>query len=102
VCVESVHALLPGPLARLHPLDGVVERLRPQAAWAGLSVAAALDQPGALEHLQVTRDRGQADRERLGQLVDRRLAVREPGEDRAARGIGEGGEREVELVGRDV
>ena len=80
-------------------LDGIVERLRPQTARARLPLAAALDQPGALEHLEVTRDRGQAHRERRGQLVDRRLPLREPREDRAARGVGEGGEGEIELVG---
>ena len=65
VRVEPVHPPLPRPLARLHPLHRLVERLRLHAARPPLRLAAADDQPRALEHLQVARDRGQADRERL-------------------------------------
>ncbi len=35
---------------------------------------------------------------RRGELVDRRLAVRQPGEDRPPRRVGEGGERETEPI----
>lgn len=46
-------------------------------------------------------DRLQADGERIGELVHSDLAVlREPREDCATSGVGEGRERGVELVGR--
>src|SRR4051812_30007178 len=102
VCVEPVHACLPGLLARLHPRHRVVERLGLQPAGAPLRLAAADDEAGALEHLQVARDRGEAHRERLGELVDSRLALGQAGQDLPPRGIGEGGEREAEGVGRHV
>src|SRR5437867_11677499 len=46
--------------------------------------------------------RRQAHREWLRQLVHGRLALGEAGQDRAARRIGESGEREAELVGWHV
>ena len=57
------------------------------------------DQTGALEHLQVLRDRLQAHRERLGQLVDGRLA---PPAVRGSLGgwIGERRERAAEFIDR--
>jgi hypothetical protein len=63
-----------------------------------LRLAAADDQSGALEPLQVARDRRQAHRKGLSELVDRRLALGESGEDRPARRIGERGEREATMV----
>src|SRR4051812_22930754 len=102
VRVESVHPGLPRPLARLHPLHCLVERLCLQPARSPLSVPAADDQSGALEHLEVARDRRQAHREGLRQLVHGRLALGETGDDRAARRIGQSGEGEAELVGRHV
>src|SRR3954452_3203751 len=102
VSVESVHAGLPGALARLHPVDRLVEGVGLHAARPQLGVAAARDQSGALEHLEVARDRRQAHRERLRQLADGRLALRQAGQDRAARRVGERGEGEAELVGLHV
>src|SRR5918999_1651008 len=49
VRVESVHPRLPRALARLHPLDGLVERFGLQAARPPLRLAAADDQARALE-----------------------------------------------------
>src|SRR3954454_9137327 len=63
VRVEPVHPPLPCPLSRLHPRDRAVERLGLHAARPPLRLAAADDQARALEHLQVPRDRGQADLE---------------------------------------
>src|SRR5207247_11100236 len=54
------------------------------------------------EDLEVTRDRRQAHRERLRQLVHGRLALGEAGQDRPARRVGKCGEGEVELVGWHV
>src|SRR4051794_4430928 len=102
VRVEPVHPRLPGPLARLHPCHRVVERLGLHPARPPLRLAAAGDQPGALEDLEVARDRRKAHVKRRGDLVDRRLALGQAGEDRPARGVGEGGERLAELVGRHL
>src|SRR5215208_8307766 len=99
VRLEAVHPALPSALARLHPLHGLVERLGLHPARAPLRLAAADDQPCPLEHLQVARDRRQAHRERLRQLVHGRLALGETRQDRAACRIGESGEGEAELVG---
>src|SRR3954449_11870960 len=100
--VELVHALLPRPLARLHPRHRVVERVGLNPARSPLRLAAADDQACALEDLQVARDGREADVERLGELVDGRLPLREARQDLAARRVGEGGEREAELVGRHL
>src|SRR3954447_20376100 len=99
VRVESVHACFPRLLPRLHPLDGLVERVGLQAARAPLGLLAANDQARALEHLEMPRYRGQAHLERLRQLADRRLALGQAREDGATRGIGEGGEGSAEVVG---
>jgi hypothetical protein len=63
-----------------------------RAARPALGVPAARDEAGALEHLEVPRNRGKADLERLGQLGHRRLAIGQAREDCEAHGIGEGGE----------
>ena len=81
VGVESVHPALPCPLARLHPVHCLVERVGLHPARSPLGLAAADDQAGSFEHLQVARDRGQAHREGLGELVDGGLALGEAGEE---------------------
>jgi hypothetical protein len=48
-------------------------------------------QPGGLEHLEVLRDGGSADRQLAGELADRARAVGEALEDRAPRRIAERG-----------
>jgi hypothetical protein len=52
VCLEPVHACLPGAGPLLHPHDGVVKRCGPQAVVPPLRLAASGDQPGPLEDLQ--------------------------------------------------
>jgi hypothetical protein len=69
------------------------------ARGAPLRFPPARDQTRALEHLQVPRNRGQTDRERLGDLVDGGLALGQVREDRAPRGVGKRGERAGEVVG---
>ena len=53
VDVEPVEAGVPEGAVALHPLGGLPQRPGLEAARAPLGVAAARDQPGALEHLQV-------------------------------------------------
>src|ERR671914_2331640 len=99
---EPVHPGLPRPLARLPPLNRLVERVGLQPARPPLSLPAADDQSRALEHLEVARDRRQAHRERLRQLLDGRLALGETGQHGAARRVGESGEGQAELIGWHV
>ena len=65
-----------------------------EATWSPLLLATLTDEAGALEHLQVLGDRRQRHlaQERLGEIRDTRLTVRQAREDRAPGGIGEGGE----------
>src|SRR5205807_6108677 len=70
---QAVEALVPEPAVPLEPFGGVLQRRRAEARGSKLRRAAALDQAGALEHPEVLRDRLDADRKRLRQLVHRRL-----------------------------
>ncbi len=58
---------------------GVAKRRRLQPRGPQLRGAAARDQAGALEHLEVLRDRLHADRERLGELAHGRLSLGQAG-----------------------
>src|SRR5581483_4296559 len=90
--VEAVEALLPEPAIALEPFVDFLERQRLDAAGPPLRLAAAADQPGALEHLEMLGDGGAADVEWRGELGDRGLPQRQAGEDRPARGVGQRGE----------
>src|SRR2546423_7026649 len=83
--VESVHPVLPRPLARLHPVHRFVERVGLQPAEPPLSLPAAYDQSCALEALEAARDRRQAHGERRRQPLDGRLALGEAGLGRTSR-----------------
>src|SRR5687768_3443456 len=97
--LHAVEAYVPEAAVPLQPLRCVPERLAAQPRRPQLRGAGALDETGALEHAQVLRDGLDAHRERLRQLADRRLAVGQAREDRAARRVGERGEGPAELVG---
>src|SRR5918999_1965935 len=98
--LEPVEAVFPERTILLEPLDGVLEGRRAQPRGAKLRRAAPRYGPRLLEHLKVLGDGLHADRERLGELVDGGLALREPSEDLPARRIGERREGGAELVGR--
>src|SRR5436190_13449543 len=90
VIVEPIEAALEElPVAR-QPAGGVLERTPAQPGRPPLGGPPAGDEPGVLEHLQVLRDGLHGHGERLRELVDGRLPVDEPLEDRPARGVGEG------------
>jgi len=57
------------------------------------------DESRLFQDLQVLRDRGERDVERLRELGDSELAERESSQDRAPRRIGERAERPVEGLG---
>src|SRR5712692_3941577 len=99
VAVQLVEALLPVAPVVLDPVGDVLERIRLKPAGPPLRLAAALDQPGALEHFQVLGHGGEAHVEGLGQFQDRGFARGEAREDRAPRGIGESGEGRAEAIG---
>jgi hypothetical protein len=54
------------------------------------------EQAGLFEHAQVPGDRGSRDLEGLGEIAHGRLGLRQAGEDRPARRVGEGRESPVE------
>ena len=84
------------------PVVDILEGLGSDPAGPPLRLAAARDEPGTLQHLQMLGDRGKAHRERLGQLRHRRLARGESGQDRPPRGIGQRRERRVQVVRRHL
>jgi len=96
--VEPVEALGPELAVARQPLGRVAQRLGPEVAEPDGRLAAARDQPGLLEHLEVPRDGGLGHRERRGELGDAGLSALEPREDRAAGRIGERTEDCVELL----
>src|SRR5205807_7719931 len=98
VIVEPVEAALEELPVALQPAGGVLERTPAQPGRPPLGGPPAGDEPGVLEHLQVLRNGLHRHGERLRELVDGRLPVDEPLEDRPARGIGESREGATELV----
>src|SRR5205085_10705823 len=97
--VELLEVGLPMLAVALEPRAGLGERLRDEAARSALGVAAARDQAGLLQHLEVARDGRLRHREPRGELHHRSLAAGEAREDRPARRIGESGEGGVEAIG---
>src|SRR5262245_17209983 len=100
VHLELVEASLPDVAIALRPLGDLLERARLDPAGPPLGLAALGDEARALQHAQVLGDAGQAHVERLRQLRDRALALGQARQDGPPGGIGEGGERGAEGVGR--
>jgi hypothetical protein len=103
VTLEAIEAQLPDRAVLLEPCGDAAQRRALDPGRAQLCGSSTRDQAGALEHLQVPRDRLHAERERLGELVDRDLAlISEARQDRPARGIGKRREGQAELIGCHV
>src|SRR5829696_439087 len=100
ISVEPIEALFPKPAVVLDPVRRVFQRARLQPRRAPLRFAAARNQAGALQYLQVLRHGGSADVERLCQFGDGSFAQGEPCEDGAPRRVGEGRERRAKAIGR--
>src|SRR5262249_31640005 len=100
VILQAIEPLLPEPAVFLEPVFDALQRVELDPAWPPLRLAAARDQAGMFQHLEMPRDRRAADVERLGQLRNRGLAKRQPGQNRPPRRVGEGLERGAEVVGR--
>src|SRR5579872_1467460 len=70
-----------------------------QPARSALGVAAAADQAGLLQHVEVLGHRRAGHGERLCQFAHRRLAERQPRQDRPAGGVGERRKGVREMIG---
>ncbi len=84
------------------PHGGVLHGSGDETAAAEPTLSRAGEEPGGFKHSQVLRDGGERDIEGAGQLGDRRLSLREPGENCSPRGIRQSGERCIERPFRIV
>src|SRR5215472_8570996 len=92
VVVHPVETGVPdGPVA-FGPSRDLLEWRSVQGARSVLGSLTPHHQPGLFQHLDVFRDGRKSHLERLGELVDGRLALCQTSEDRSPRRIGQGGE----------
>src|SRR5258708_6635579 len=96
---SEVEAVLPERAITLDPLRDTPKRSCLKPARPPLCLAAAADQAGPFENLEMLRDRGWADRERVGQLFHRGLAQCETRQNRAARWVRESCKGGAERIG---
>src|SRR5438477_9701186 len=96
--VEALETLVPEAPVFPHPFGSLLQAASLEAAWPPLRIAALRDQAGALQHFQVFGDAGETEVERLGQLRDRGLPLCKTGQDRSPGGMGEGCERDAEVI----
>jgi hypothetical protein len=80
----------------------IFHRLSGQPAAVYAAIDFTVQQPRGFQHPQVLGNRGQRHGKRLGQFRDHRFAVRQPRQDRSARGIGQRAERGIEYAVRIV
>src|SRR5262245_55422554 len=99
VLAQPVESLLEVAAVLLDPLGDVAQPVGLEATRAPLRLAALLDQPRALQHLEVLGDCGQAELERSRQLPDGRLALGQPSKNRSAGRVGERGKGCAERIG---
>jgi hypothetical protein len=102
VVLQPVKALFPEPAVLLYKIGDLVQRFRLQSAGPPLRLAAARDQAGALQHLEVFGNGGSGHFEWRGELRDRCLARGETCKDRAASRVGECGEGGAEVIKRHL
>src|SRR5438093_4606100 len=95
---QAIEALLPELAITLHPVGGFLETLRLEPARPPLRVATARDEAGTLQHFEVLGDGWKRYVERLCQLRDRGLALREAGEERPPRRISESPKCDAQVV----
>jgi len=90
VDVESIEAGAPEPSQVSHPRVRIVKRRSVETAGSPLGPAGARDQAGVFEHLQVTRDSGKTDVERLSKLGDGCISSSQTLQNPSSGGIGQG------------
>src|SRR5688572_1188200 len=100
IVLEPIEAVLPQAAVVLEPVVRVPERAWLEAARAPLCGAPARDETGALQHLEMLGDGGEADVEGLRQLRHRRLPQRQPRQDRPPGRVGQRRKRRGEAVRR--
>lgn len=100
ILVQAIEALIPNPAIALDPLGDLLERASLEPAWPPLRPAAACDQSGALQYLEMLRNSGEGRVEGLGQFLDRGFTRSEARKDRAPSGVGQGPEGGAEALGR--
>jgi hypothetical protein len=88
VGIQALETLLPVRSVLADPLRDLPQGPRPQPSWPPLRLAPTLDETSPFQDAQVLGDRGLGQRERRGQVLDRRLAGGEACEDRPSGGIG--------------
>jgi hypothetical protein len=98
--VQAFEALLPMPPVLADPVGDVPEWCRAEPAWPPLRLTPLFDESGALEDLEVLRDRREAEVEWSSELGHRCLPLCEPGQDRPTSRVRqgrEGGAQDVRL-----
>src|SRR6266849_735228 len=98
VLVELVEPFGPGPAVLFDPSGCRVERCPLEMTRPELRIPGPRDKAATLEHLEVLGDAGKGHRERRRQLIYRGIAPRQAVHDRPARGVSQGGERQVQSV----
>src|SRR6187397_1494273 len=96
VGVQSFEALFPMAAVLTHPIGDLPQRPRLQSTRSPLRLPSLLDETRLLEHAEVLGDCRLAHVEGCGEVLDRRLALGEAGQDRAPRRVREGGECRAE------
>src|SRR4029079_11539012 len=97
---QAVEVAVPEFAVVLEPYGGSLERLGVEMAGPPLRLAAARNETGVFEHLEVLRNRRKAHVVRLGEFGDRRITDRQARKNAAARRIGEGCKRGTEGICR--
>jgi len=92
VLLELVESFPPDLPVPLNPFDGGVQWRRLEPAGPVLGVAASVINLAPSSTFKCFETACRLNVKGLGELVDRSLPARQPGEDRPAGGIGEGGE----------
>ena len=98
VIVEAIEAGFQVPTVLGDPRGHVAQPFRLEPAWPPLRLPSLLDEPGPLEHLEVLRDRREAQVERRRQLRNRGFSIGESRQNRSPGGIGQGRERRAERI----
>src|SRR3954471_314392 len=100
VFIEAVEALLPIVPVVIEPVGRLLEWARLQPARPPLRLAAADNQSGAFQHLEMFGNPRSGHLERLGEFIHRSFPERKPRQDRTPCRIGEGGEDVAQGIGR--
>src|SRR6478609_8278018 len=97
--IKAIETLLPIASVAFHPCGDVLERGGFQSAWAPLCLAAARDEAGMFQYLQVPGYCGKGDIERFGEFLDGRLTGGKPRQNRTAGRVGKGRKGGTQMIG---